>query len=180
MKLIIGLGNPGKKYERTRHNVGFMVLDYFQQEDGFAEWRLDKKFNALLAEGEINDEKIILAKPQTFMNESGRAVRAVADYYKIKPVDIWVIHDDLDIPLGKLKIKKTGRSAGHKGVQSIIDYLKTPDFNRLRLGIQPLGGQKEKSEDLVLEKFGLLERGKIKNSIQLAVENIKEIISPNN
>lgn len=175
MKLIIGLGNPGKEYAKTRHNAGWLILDDLKKELGLPEWQEKKKFQALIAEG----ENFILAKPQTFMNESGRAVRALADYYKIKPADIWIIHDDLDIPLGELKNKLGGRSAGHKGIQSIIDYLKTPDFNRLRIGIKPLGGQKEKSENLVLKKFGLLERGKIKNGLKSAVEILEKILLEN-
>lgn len=179
MKLIIGLGNPDKKYFKTRHNIGFLAVDELSKKLGLAGWQENKKFKALVAEDEINGEKIILAKPLTYMNESGRTARALANYYKIKPSDIWVIHDDLDIPLGKLKIKFGGRSAGHKGVQSIIDYLKTPDFNRLRVGIQPLTGQKQPSEELVLKKFGLMEKSRIKNSVKTAVEKLTEILLKN-
>ncbi|MFH1226237.1 MAG: aminoacyl-tRNA hydrolase [bacterium] len=176
MKLIIGLGNPGKKYEKTRHNVGWLVLDDLKKKLNLhppaGGWQEKKKFQALMAEG----ENLILAKPLTYMNESGRTARLIADYYKIKPADTWVIHDDLDIPLGKIKTKVGGSSAGHKGVQSIIDYLKTSDFNRVRIGIQPIGGQKEPSEGLVLKKFGLLEKNKIKNGLKSAVKILADKI----
>ena len=136
MKLIIGLGNPGEKYKTTRHNIGFMAVNRIAKNFSFPDFMLQKKFNAEISEGIINGDKIILAKPQTFMNESGKAVRSIADYYKIGPADIVVIHDDLDIGLGKYKIARDRTSAGHKGVQSIIDMLETKDFTRIRIGIE--------------------------------------------
>ncbi|MFH1173111.1 MAG: aminoacyl-tRNA hydrolase [bacterium] len=177
MKLIVGLGNPDKKYFKTRHNAGFLVLDLLQKElPAFSAWTENQKFQSLIATGRINNEKIILAKPLTYMNNSGQAVRVLVDYYQIKPEDIYLVHDDIDISLGQLKIKKTGSAAGHKGIQSVIDQLKTSDFTRLRVGIQPLAGKRQTADKLVLKKFGLLEKKTIKQGLVETVEKLKEII----
>ena len=140
MKLIVGLGNPGTKYAKTRHNFGFLALDHIHENfKTFDDWSLDKKSNALISKGEFESEQIILAKPQTFMNLSGSAVASLANFYKISVQDIWVIHDDFDLPLGLIRINHTASAAGHKGVKSIIDILGTKDFLRFRLGIHPIG-----------------------------------------
>ncbi len=162
MKLIIGLGNPGKDYAKTRHNVGFMAIERlaenFSAQGGsaaggkFSAWNFDTKFNAEISEGLLNNEKIILAKPQTFMNESGASVKAIIDYYKIGIENITVIHDDLDIRLGEYKIAQNRSSAGHKGVQSIIDALGTKNFKRIRIGIG-IEDKKIPTEDFVLQNF---------------------------
>lgn len=134
MKLIVGLGNPGDEYESTRHNIGFMVLDKLQKEltqGPPPAWEKDEKKNVLT----FKVADILLVKPQTFMNKSGFAVRALMDFYKLTPGDIWVIHDDIDLPLGKIKIREKGGSAGHNGVSSIIEQLGTDAFVRFRLGI---------------------------------------------
>lgn len=176
MILIIGLGNPGKQYEKTRHNVGFRIINNLQicKFANFGKWKIDRQFQAEISEGKIDDKKVILAKPQTFMNKSGQAVSAIAKFYKIKPENIWVIHDDLDLPLGKIKIQKSRNAAGHKGVQSIIDNLKTKNFVRFRLG---LGAPSRLSaEKFVLNRFPFSEQKKIKEmscsasqAIQLAL-----------
>ena len=152
MKLIIGLGNPGKEYEKTRHNAGFLVVDELADGMQYSVFSIQQKFNAEISEGIINNEKIILAKPQTFMNNSGQAIKAVLDYYKIDTEDIIVIHDDLDIPTGEFKISKNKNSGGHKGVQSIIDHLGTKDFIRIRIGIM-IENKKTPTEKFVLERF---------------------------
>ena len=134
MKLIVGLGNPGAKYQQTRHNLGFMVLDKLGEKLTPVEktfWQESKKFNALL----LKTEKAILMKPQTFMNASGIAVAKVANFYKIKPQDIWIIHDEVDLPLGKTRIRLGGGTAGHRGIESIIKQLGHDQFIRFRLGI---------------------------------------------
>lgn len=134
MKLIIGLGNPGREYQDTRHNIGFMVIDKLEKELASGvppAWQKDEKRNVL----SVRFGEILLVKPLTFMNSSGYAVKAVADFYKIAPADVWVIHDDMDLPLGKIKIRAKGASAGHRGVESIISSLKTDGFVRFRLGI---------------------------------------------
>ena len=118
MKLIVGLGNPGGEYKDTRHNIGFMVVDKLAKELGVTDpsWNTDPKKNALTAKiGEV-----LLVKPQTFMNKSGFAVSALMNFYKLTPADVWIIHDDIDLPLGKIKIREKGGSAGHHGIESII------------------------------------------------------------
>ena len=133
MKLIVGLGNPGKEYEKTRHNTGFMALDSFAQKNGVV---IDKKkYNGLYADATINGEKIILLKPQTFMNLSGECVRKYVDYFKIKVEDILVINDDLDLEVGRLRLRRNGDSAGHNGLKNIELNLGTKDFKRLKIGI---------------------------------------------
>ena len=146
MIAIIGLGNPGNKYKRTKHNLGFIVIDKFAEENNFPEFKLSKKANSLISESDFNEKKIILIKPQTFMNNSGKAVK------ELKAKDIIVVHDDIDLSLRKIRISKKRGSAGHKGVDSIIKELKTNDFWRIRIGIQ----QKKKPENVekfVLQKF---------------------------
>ncbi|MCK4553938.1 aminoacyl-tRNA hydrolase [Candidatus Parcubacteria bacterium] len=170
MKLIIGLGNPGEKYEKTRHNAGFLTVDKLVSSSKYPGLSTQSKFNAEISQGTIDDEKIILAKPQTFMNNSGQAVKAIVDYYKIDLENIIVIHDDLDIPLGEYKISKNKNSGGHKGVQSIIDYLGTKDFTRTRIGIgvQDLSC-KIPTEKFVLEKFSGKEMGIVEEVIEKIV-----------
>ena len=174
MFLIIGLGNPGKDYEKTRHNVGFMILDKLLSDLELADWTDSKKFRAKMAEGKIGAEKIMLLKPQTFMNNSGQAVSAAAKFYKIKPADIWVIHDDLDLPLGKMKIQRDRSAAGHHGVQSIIDALGTRDFVRWRVGIAPIRTSKKSGADFVLSRFSQAEAGVMKKTISAAAKTINE------
>lgn len=134
MKLIAGLGNPGAEYKDTRHNIGFMVVDKLEKELARGippAWQKDEGKNVLTVK--LGD--ILLVKPQTFMNKSGFAVRALMDFYKLTPGDIWIIHDDIDLPLGKIKIRGKGGSAGHNGVESVIKELGTDAFIRFRLGI---------------------------------------------
>ncbi|XOA42615.1 MAG: aminoacyl-tRNA hydrolase [Candidatus Nealsonbacteria bacterium] len=137
MILIIGLGNPNKKYKFTRHNLGFRVLDRFSEKNYFPEFKSSKKFKSLISKGSLNRKRVILAKPQTFMNNSGKAARILVTNYKIPAASLWVIHDDIDLELGKIKIVKNKRAAGHKGVQSIIDGIRTKNFIRFRIGINP-------------------------------------------
>ena len=173
MKLIIGLGNPGEKYQKTRHNTGFLAVNKIADSFHFPVSGFQSKFNAEVSQGIIDDKKVILAKPMTFMNNSGQAVKAILDYYKINPEDIIVIHDDLDIPLGEFKISRNKNSGGHKGVQSIIDYLGTKDFTRIRIGIgneaQDLS-YKIPTEKFVLEKFSNDELGIIEEVFEEIVK----------
>ncbi len=155
MKLIIGLGNPGKEYEQTRHNVGFLFLDALKEKYALPEFAFHKKFNADMTEGFIDEqEKIILAKPQTFMNRTGQSVRALIDFYKIVPEDIIVVADDLDIEIGNYKISEDTRAAGHNGIQSVIDNIGTQDFTRVRIGVETAGGRSERGE-IAGDKFVL-------------------------
>ncbi|WP_027339790.1 aminoacyl-tRNA hydrolase [Halonatronum saccharophilum] len=133
MKLVVGLGNPGPKYETTRHNAGFLAIDKIA--DYYRVNINSKEKKALVAKARVGGEKIILAKPQTYMNNSGQAVRALADYYNIVSEDIIIIYDDLDLDLGKIKIKKKGGHGGHNGIKSIFSHLGTKEFTRLRVGI---------------------------------------------
>jgi len=179
MLLIVGLGNPGTKYKDTRHNVGFMAIDAMASNLGL-EFREDKKRNAMTAEYTMTfpDQKkkvrLVLVKPLTFMNNSGEAVAKVRKYYQIPEENAWVIHDDLDIELGAIRIRKGGSSAGQKGVQSIIDHLGTNEFIRFRVGIKPPEGQKGSAEDFVLKKFSKAEREIIDEEIIDIVETIKK------
>ncbi len=180
MKLIVGLGNPGEKFEKTRHNLGFWILDEFKKRQKFPKFKLQKKLFSLISEGEIFGEKIVLAKPQTFMNNSGKAVKLLIKNYQLSKAMaelsryLIVVHDDLDIPLGKFKISFGKGSAGHKGVQSIIDELKTKDFVRLRIGIFP--GKKPKEKDFVLKKFKEKERKILREIFQKIFEAIETIV----
>lgn len=133
IKLIAGLGNPGARYAQSRHNVGFMIADRFAYEHEMKFLR--RRFNAQLAEGEVAGNRIIVIKPQTFMNASGDAVGKFYSFYKVAPADLLVIYDDLDLPLGKLRLRPRGSSGGHHGMESIIARIGTSDFPRLRVGI---------------------------------------------
>jgi PTH1 family peptidyl-tRNA hydrolase len=161
MKLIIGLGNPGEKYQKTRHNIGFILLDLLAEEMNI-NFELNSNLNAEIAEFKQGTEKILLCKPQTFMNNSGQAVSKIVSYYKINPKDILVIQDEIDLPFGKIKLSTNSSSAGHKGIQSIINHLSTQEFQRLRFGINhetnPLP-----TEIFVLKNFSQKELETIKN-----------------
>lgn len=174
MKFIVGLGNPGEKYVDTKHNLGFEVLDALFQEltpVEKTEWQENKKFNSLLAKV----DELLLAKPQTFMNASGFAVVKMANFYKIKPADIWVIHDDIDLPLERIRIVQGRGSAGHRGVESIIKELGTTDFVRFRLGIgHPGPGSSDKEvEGYVLNSFGRGEKSKARRMVKRTVKAIQ-------
>lgn len=176
MILIIGLGNPGEKYQNTRHNLGFMVLGALAKENGLADFSFDKKFHAEISEGTIAGQKVILAKPQTFMNLSGGAVKEISSYYKISSENIWAIHDDIDIVLGKIKISKDSGAAGHKGIKSIIDNLGTQNFIRFRVGIQPEKGKPKNVESFVIKDFTKSESNKQKEAISKTVLAIQTAI----
>lgn len=134
MKIIAGLGNPGQKYDKTKHNTGFMTMDHYLDERGLS---LDKdKFEGLWTKQKINGEDVILLEPQTYMNESGRSVSQVANFFKVDPEDILIIQDDMDMPIGKIRIRANGKSGGHNGIKSIIRDLGTEKFNRLKIGIR--------------------------------------------
>ena len=180
MKLIIGLGNPGKQYEKSRHNAGFLMLDKIKEQFDFSDFKQEKSFNAELSEKIMDDNKIILAKPQTFMNNSGEAVQKMMAFYKLTPEDILVIHDDLDIAIGKYKIAEDSRSAGHNGVQNIIDIIGTQTFRRIRVGIGQTEGEalvcRLNVHDFVLEKFTQEELKKIEEVFENALEEIKNFL----
>jgi len=134
MKLIVGLGNPGKAYEHTRHNVGFEVLDLLSKELG-APFKLDKAFKGYIASTNVLEEKVILLKPTTFMNLSGEAVIAVVNFYKVPMEDILIIYDDIALDIARLRLRESGSAGGHNGVKSLIAHLGTQTFKRIRVGI---------------------------------------------
>ncbi len=142
IKLIVGLGNPGREYEATRHNAGFWWVDELARVHG-ASFKADTKFHGLVARAKLNGHEVHLLKPQTFMNVSGRAVGAVAQFYKIVPAQILVVHDELDLPPGSAKLKLGGGHGGHNGLKDIIAHLGTRDFWRLRVGIGHPGERDE-------------------------------------
>ena len=134
MKIIAGLGNPGQKYDKTKHNTGFMTMDHYLNEKGLS---LDKdKFEGHWTKQKINGEDVILLEPQTYMNESGRSVSQIANFFKVDPEDVLIIQDDMDMPIGKIRIRANGKSGGHNGIKSIIRDLGTEKFNRLKIGIR--------------------------------------------
>lgn len=149
MKLFVGLGNPGGQYARNRHNIGFMAVDRIAADHGFSPWK--KGFHGLVAEGRLGAEKVLLLKPETFMNLSGQAVQAAATFYKVPPADIVVFHDELDLAPGKLRVKQGGGHAGHNGLRSIHAHL-GEGYGRVRIGIgHP--GHKDAVAGYVLHDF---------------------------
>lgn len=153
--LLVGLGNPGRSYKRHRHNIGFMCLDQLAREHGIRFARV--RHRALVTVGRIKGEQVLLAKPQTFMNESGASVANLVRYYRVPLEQVLVIYDDLDLPLGALRFRAEGGSGGHKGVQSIIEQLGSQAFPRLRLGIGRPPGRQEPA-DYVLQPFASQEK----------------------
>lgn len=154
MNIIIGLGNPGEKFKNTKHNAGFLVLDEFAKQNNFDDFKLSKKFFAQVSESQTNNNKIILAKPETFMNESGKSAQKIIANYKLNSNDLLIIHDDIDLTLGTIKIAKNRGSAGHKGVESVVKEIGTQDFTRIRIGIKPENEVvKVKAKETVLKKF---------------------------
>lgn len=170
MKLIVGLGNPGISYARTRHNVGFMVIDKFASAYQIA---IEKKqCGALLGTGVIAGEKVLLVKPQTYMNKSGEAVWAILNYYRDGVEDLIVIHDDLDLDFGRIRFKRDGGSGGHNGLKSLTKMLNSPEYSRLKIGIgrPPMF---MRTEDYVLASFLAKESEILPRIIQSAVEGLK-------
>ncbi len=166
MKLIVGLGNIGKEYENTRHNIGFMAIDSFLGYVSFKE-----KHQALYYEKNINGEKIIFVKPTTLMNNSGIAVRKYMDFYKISIEDVLIIYDDMDYDVGTFKIKPSGSSGGHNGIKSIIEYLGKDNFKRIRIGISKPKGN---TINYVLGRFSKSEMSLIEDVLQIVKKVIED------
>ena len=173
MFLVVGLGNPGSEYAATRHNVGFMAADELHSRYNFSPFK--QKFDGLIAEGTIDGEKVYLLKPQTFMNLSGNSVVKAAHFYKILPENIIVIHDDMDLVLGKIKAKLGGGSGGHNGIKS-IDAAITPNYNRIRIGVGHPQGAKEQVINHVLSAFSKSDRENIDNAVNTVAETIGILI----
>ena len=172
MWLLVGLGNPGSRYSRTRHNIGFMVLDALAGDLGLT---FKERADCRISDGSVENERIIFMEPLTFMNRSGGSVKKVADKHAVPPERIIVVHDDLDLPAGKLKVRKKGSSGGHKGIDSIIQNLGTREFIRVKIGIgrDPL----IPAEAFVLSKFRRDEIPLIKDAVAQASRAITCIIS---
>lgn len=165
MKLIVGLGNPGKEYANTRHNMGFMFIDEYARQKGVEITK--KKFNGLYIDFMNNGEKTILLKPQTYMNLSGESVRAFVDFFKIEIKDILIISDDLDLPIGKYKLRPTGSSGGHNGLKNIELHLGTQEYKRLKIGISH--NKELDTKDYVL--------GSISKENQKIIDDLKKIVN---
>ncbi|MEX2007077.1 MAG: aminoacyl-tRNA hydrolase [Candidatus Saccharimonadales bacterium] len=158
--LIIGLGNPGQKHQADRHNVGFMVLDYFAKQHGFAGWLAKKDLKAQVSIANMGDVRVILARPDTFMNSSGQAVSALQRFYRIYNPQLLVVYDELALPFGQVRTRLGGSDAGHNGVKSLIGHI-GEDFWRLRAGIASELAQKTDSANFVLDKFTKEENDKL-------------------
>lgn len=166
MKLITALGNPGEKYSKTRHNMGFMVADKLADKYNFT-FKLESKFNAEIAKTNIESESVIICKPQTYMNLSGQSVRPLMDYYKLSSEDLFLIYDDINLDLGKVRFRAKGSDGGHNGVKSVILETKSDKFDRLKVGIGPQP-QYMKSESFVLATFGKENEELLHASIEFA------------
>jgi peptidyl-tRNA hydrolase, PTH1 family len=173
LELIAGLGNPGREYRETRHNIGFQVIDFFSREIGT---RLEsRRFHSINTLTELQGKEIILLRPKTFMNLSGKSIKDCAHFYKIKPENILIIHDDLDLPVGKIKVVRQGGAGGHKGVQSIIDCLGSTLFPRIRIGIgRPLYG--EDIENYVLSPFYNDEKEIIQKAVRITANTCRMFV----
>ena len=170
MKLIVGLGNPGKEYEDTRHNIGYMVVDNFVKANNLGTFT--EKFNGLILKTTYNDEQLIIVKPLSYMNLSGDVVRKVSDYYKIDINDILVIHDDLDMPVGKIKLKVGGSSGGHNGIKDITNKLGNENYKHLKIGIA--NDKNIDTKDYVLGKFKDNDKKEIMFAVYYANDILKD------
>lgn len=176
MWLIVGLGNPGAKYAKNRHNIGFMVVDDIAREHGFGVWR--SKYQGEMSEGSFGGEKAILLKPQTYMNDSGQSIAKAAKFYKISPERIVIFHDELDLDAGKVRVKAGGGTAGHNGLKSAKAHLGTADFQRVRLGIgHP--GDRNRVSGYVLSDFAKSEQGWLERLIEACAGHITLLLSGN-
>ena len=152
MRLFVGLGNPGSKYANNRHNIGFMAVDEIARRHGFAPWR--RRFQGETSEGTLDRERVVLLRPATFMNESGRAVQEAANFFKLSAGEITVFQDELELPAAKVRVKIGGGIAGHNGLRSLAAALRTPEFLRLRVGVgRPERGDRRPVADWVLSPF---------------------------
>jgi PTH1 family peptidyl-tRNA hydrolase len=169
MKVVVGIGNPGREYQRTRHNVGFDVLEMLA---GAHDIVLNKRrFDALLGEGKISGSDVLLVRPQTFVNHSGLAVRQVLDWWKLPIEELLVVSDDANLPVGKLRFRREGSPGGHHGLESVVAHLGTEAFQRLRIGI----GRKEEGEDLVGHVLGRFSRAERKLMDEACIEAVRGI-----
>ncbi|CAM3108310.1 aminoacyl-tRNA hydrolase [Lactococcus hircilactis] len=176
-KMIVGLGNPGDRYDKTKHNMGFMALDLLAKEYQI-EFKMEKTFIAEVGQFFVNGEKVFLVKPQTFMNESGRSVQPLLTYFNIEPENLTVIFDDLDSPVGRVRLRQKGSSGGHNGIKSILTHVGTDHFNHIKIGIgRPKNGMKVVQH--VLAKFDKEDAELAQNGIFKAVDAVKYYLENN-
>ena len=174
--MVVGLGNPSSQYEFTRHNIGFRIIDNLAREIE-TEFKKAKSYDSLISRGKINNHNLILVKPQTYMNLSGKSVSKIVSYYRISLQDLLIVYDDLNLELGQIRVRKRGSTGGHKGVESIIQYLNSEDIPRLRIGIgKPSINSNFDYASYVLSNFNNNEKDKISEIIQLSTEAIKAVI----
>jgi peptidyl-tRNA hydrolase, PTH1 family len=171
--LVVGLGNIGKDYDGTRHNIGFAAVDYYAQQQDFGTWTVKKDLKAAIAVQNVAGTRVILAKPTTFMNLSGDAVQAVAHFYKVSVADILIVHDELDIDFGKIRTSIDGSAAGHNGIKSVIAVL-GENFGRVRIGVGPKKPAQIDSADFVLASFTAAETKKIPATVKEAASIISD------
>jgi PTH1 family peptidyl-tRNA hydrolase len=173
LRLVVGLGNPGKEYEKTRHNVGFFVIDNLAGSQGFPAWKTKHGFKGEVTDLVIAGTRALLLKPHTYMNVSGQSVAACMQFYKLSAQDVLVIYDDKDLPLGDIRVRRSGSSGGHKGITSLIEQI-GPDFTRLRIGIANEHTQRKATADFVLDRFMADEQVRLqkisREAVALAVE----------
>lgn len=185
-KLIVGLGNPGPEYKDTRHNVGFMIIDYIAKKTEANDFEFDKKLNAEISKTKIDKTTVILAKAHTFVNKTGESVVKLKNFYKVKLEDIIIMQDDLDIPFGNTKMSFDKNSGGHKGIESIIKSLKTKKFHRIRIGLGTRTLSKAREENdkkrdefvmkMVLSKFSKSEQEEMKSILKEAYEKTLQLL----
>ncbi len=181
MKCIVGLGNFPEKYTRTRHNIGYRAVDLLVSKYQFEPFKTEKKFLAQIAEGEIEGERCLVAKPQTLMNLSGKSVRELQHYYKIEPQDVFVFQDDLDLPFGQVRFRQSGGSGGHNGIKSIIQHLGTEYFSRLKFGISNPQREQIPTENFVLMNFSAEEETDIPSLLEAGIDKfITHFCAPTN
>ena len=183
MKIVVGLGNVGEKYLKTRHNCGFLALDEFtkqlETEGTEVSWKNEAKLDAEIAKINYKGDRLLLVKPTTFMNLSGEAVSKILNFYKEAKENLIVIYDDIDLPLGKIRVREKGSAGTHNGMKSIVERLGTEDFNRIRIGIESRGELAPKQQDLadfVLGNFGKEEYPLISEALKQSVEELKKLL----
>lgn len=173
MKMIVGLGNIGLEFIGTRHNTGFMTVEKFADKNNI---KISKnKMHGKIGEGNLNGEKVIVVEPTTMMNESGQAVRPIMDFYKISIENLIVVYDDMDLPVGKLRLRDNGSAGGHNGIKSLIQHLGTKHFNRIRVGIDH--PNKESVVNYVLGKFTKTQQNELAKGIDLAADALEEFVN---
>lgn len=175
MKVIIGLGNPGDEYKFTRHNAGFIMIDKFAEQNGMEFNK--KKFKALIAEKNINGEKVILMKPQTYMNLSGEAVKEIMNFYKLDVSDLTIVYDDIDLPIGKIRYREKGSSGTHNGMRNIMLHVKNENIKRIKIGICGDRNKNQSLADYVLQSFTKEEKDILDNIYTEFLEKIKNILT---